>query len=88
MLCPTSPRLLVVEDHPETLRCIATLLRRESDPVATASSFHKALEVAAENPVDVLLCDIGLPDGSGSDLMRSLSEKYNVRASQSADTAS
>jgi CheY-like chemotaxis protein len=54
------------------------MLRMDGYHVLTASGYHKALEVAAQNPVDLLLCNLTLPDGSGLDLMRSLSEMYNV----------
>jgi DNA-binding response OmpR family regulator len=37
--------------------------------VRLAGDVHSALEAARE-PVDVVVCDIGLPDGTGFDVMR------------------
>jgi two-component system CheB/CheR fusion protein len=74
----SASRLLVVDDDSITLGTFARLLRYEGYHVRTASGVHEALEVANEHAVDVVLCDIGLPDGSGLDLMRSLSKIYNL----------
>ena len=75
---PTEPhrsirphRLLLVEDHPDTLRAFARILRREGFDVQEASNFAEAR--AAARVGDLLLSDIALPDGDGRDLMRQLS---------------
>lgn len=64
-------RVLLVEDHLDTLRVFARMLRRKGFEVQEASSFSEA--VAAALPGDLLLSDIALPDGDGCDLMRRLS---------------
>ena len=64
-------RLLLVEDHLDTLRAFAKTLRRKGFEVQEASSFSEA--VGAARPGDFLLSDIALPDGDGCDLMRRLS---------------
>ena len=43
--------------------------------VKTAESVQAALRVAAQEKFDLLVSDIGLPDGSGEDLLRLLREK-------------
>lgn len=63
-------RIFVVEDNEDTLRVLAKLLRSSRHEVKTATTVKAALELAAEWEFDVLLCDIGLPDGTGWDLMR------------------
>jgi CheY-like chemotaxis protein len=40
---------------------------------------HSALEAARE-PVDVVVCDIGLPDGTGFDVVRKISAEHPVKA--------
>ncbi len=63
--------LLLVEDNADTLRIMSRLLRRRGYRVATASSVAQALEVARlEGAFDLVISDVGLPDGSGLDLMR------------------
>jgi CheY-like chemotaxis protein len=68
---PRPLRLLLVEDHADTLRTFAKMLRREGFDVQEATSVSEAL--AAARAGDLLLSDIALPDGDGCDLMRNLS---------------
>lgn len=64
-------RLLLVEDHVDTLRAFARMLRRQGFEVREAQTVSEAIAVAREG--DLLLSDIALPDGDGRDLMRRLS---------------
>ncbi|HJX97944.1 MAG TPA: response regulator [Chthoniobacterales bacterium] len=64
-------RLLLVEDHDDTLRAFSRILRREGFEVQEARTFSEAVAAAREG--DFLLSDIALPDGNGCDLMRHLS---------------
>jgi CheY-like chemotaxis protein len=63
-------RLLLVEDHADTLRTFARILRREGFEVQEASNISEA--ITSSRPGDLLLSDIALPDGDGRDLMRQL----------------
>jgi CheY-like chemotaxis protein len=100
---PTAPplRILLVEDHPDTRRATARLLRLFGHEVATADSVAtglQAMENGPENregnlgdvsggetgggsggsvsPFDLIISDLGLPDGSGLDLVRQLKRRY------------
>lgn len=64
-------RLLLVEDHADTLRTFARMLRREGFEVQEAATVSEALAAARKG--DLLLSDIALPDGDGCSLMRHLS---------------
>ena len=70
---PRPRRLLLVEDHADTLRIFGRILRRKGFEVHEASSFSEA--ITSSRPGDLLLSDIGLPDGDGRDLMRQLRER-------------
>jgi signal transduction histidine kinase/ActR/RegA family two-component response regulator len=72
-------RLLLVEDHADTAKVMGLLLQNLGHRVATAHSVADALELAHQQPFDVVLSDLGLPDGSGLDLMRELARKYGLR---------
>ena len=73
-------RILLVDDHEDTLQILARLLRRWGYGVTIARSVQSALDRASEQHFDLLLSDLGLPDGSGSDVMRALKERYNLPA--------
>jgi CheY-like chemotaxis protein len=72
-------RLLVVEDHQPTLDVLARLLRKQGHEVVTASTVEAALNSAAQNQFDLVISDIGLPDGNGVDLMVQLTRDYGLR---------
>lgn len=70
-------RVLLVEDHPESLSALARLLEFGGYAVRRAATCHEALDLA--EGCDLLVADIGLPDGNGLDLMRELSGLYGIR---------
>jgi CheY-like chemotaxis protein len=61
--------ILLVEDHPDTQRAFAAILRSWGHDVATSDSAAGGLEFLEENEVDVILSDIGLPDQNGYDFI-------------------
>lgn len=65
-------RLLLVEDHPDTERTLGALLRRAGFTVVTASNVTAGIATAREQSFDVLVSDLGLPDGTGYDVMRNV----------------
>jgi HAMP domain-containing protein/signal transduction histidine kinase/CheY-like chemotaxis protein len=68
-------RILLVEDHEDTNRSLTSLLRRRGYQVKSALTFQSALELSAKETFDVLISDLGLPDGSGLDLIQKLVSK-------------
>ena len=71
-------RILLVDDNEDTLAVMARLLRLNGHHVITAESVGSALAAAVE-PFDLLITDIGLPDGTGWELMRELRRRGPVR---------
>jgi PAS domain S-box-containing protein len=71
-------RILLVEDHDDTRRSMTRLLRHAHD-VRDVASVQAALTAAGEQPFDLVISDIGLPDGSGLDLMRQLRQRFNLK---------
>jgi len=65
-------RILMVDDHLDTNTVLKILLERRGYQVMTASSVANGLELARKEPFDVLVSDIGLPDGDGTDLLRAI----------------
>lgn len=78
-----SLRILLVEDHPDTADAMAELLGILGHCVTVArdvASGLTAAEQALAGPgLDLVISDIGLPDGTGFDLMRVLSGRYGLR---------
>lgn len=72
MTTKPSRNLLVVDDEPEILSEVAAYLRRRGETVVTASSFTEAMQIVAEEtvPIDILITDGRMPDGSGIDLLQ------------------
>jgi PAS domain S-box-containing protein len=73
-------RLLVVEDHVDTARTLSRILRAAGFSVTTANNVTSALELAEKESFDVLLSDIGLPDGTGYDLLHEVRKHRPVQA--------
>jgi CheY-like chemotaxis protein len=72
--------ILVVEDHDDTLRSMKMLLKRLGFEVLAAENMTDALRIAEEQHFDILLSDIGLPDGTGMELLKRLRAKRTVKA--------
>jgi len=73
-----SARILIVEDDTDGLRALAALLRFDGYEVHTADGYQSAIEIAKKEPIDLVLCDIGLWDGDGCDLFLELKRKFGL----------
>ncbi len=73
-------RLLVIEDHEATLTVLSRLLTRSGHHVTTAGTMREALTAFAAERFDAVISDLGLPDGSGLDLMREIQRLRPVPA--------
>lgn len=71
-------RVLLVDDHHDTLRLLRRIMEGAGYVVTTAATVESALALAEAHTFDVLVSDIGLPDGTGRDLMRVLKERYDL----------
>jgi CheY-like chemotaxis protein len=71
-------RILLVEDHADTLRSMSRLLNGPTCHVCGAASMAEALRLADRQPFDLVISDLGLPDASGLDLMRELQRRYHL----------
>jgi CheY-like chemotaxis protein len=69
---------LLVEDHAPTLRVLRQLLLADGHHVTAATSVTDALRAADQRTFDVLISDIGLPDGDGYHLMATLRERQQL----------
>ena len=76
-----TPRVLVVDDDVTILRMYDEILSREGYQVVTAASCADAIRTmdAIKGDVDVMLVDLGLPDGDGAELARTLASKHGTK---------
>ncbi len=72
----TLTRVMLVDDHPDFRDLMVTLLERQPDleVVAQAGTMAEARTEAATAKFDVVVLDLGLPDGNGADLIVELRE--------------
>ncbi len=75
----TSCRLLLVEDHQPTRQVVASLLTRAGYQVVAAGTVAEALAAAAAGNFDLVISDLGLPDGTGIQLMEKLRDEHGLR---------
>lgn len=78
-----SLRILLVEDHSDTAQQLTRLLKRAGHEVTWAGTINQARALIAgrdnaERGFNILISDLGLPDGSGHELMRDLASRRSM----------
>jgi DNA-binding response OmpR family regulator len=73
-------RICIVENHADTLAGLSIFLQGKGHSVSTACDCASALEIARTRDFDVVISDLGLPDGNGWELIRRIREIRPVRA--------
>jgi two-component system KDP operon response regulator KdpE len=71
-------QVLVVDDEPAILRFLKPALEANDYDVASAKGVAEALKRIAAHPPDVVVLDLGLPDGDGKDVIRQVREWSDV----------
>ena len=75
-------RILLVEDHADTREGLRRMLQRYGHDVRTAGTCADALAIAAEmtrERLDLIVSDVGLPDGDGIELMKTIKTRHACR---------
>jgi PAS domain S-box-containing protein len=73
-------RILLVEDHQDTRRTLSRLLTHFGHNVVAAENVETAIDIMGSDKIDAVLCDIGLPDGSGYEVAAQARAKGNIKA--------
>lgn len=72
--------ILLVEDHADTAEVMAQLIRGLGHDVTVASSVADAIAATQGSPFDLVVSDIGLPDGTGIDFICTFRQRSQVPA--------
>lgn len=65
-------RILLVDDDPALLEVLTTVLNLEELDVIPAGAGDTALEIVGRERLDVVICDVGMPDPDGLEVCRRL----------------
>jgi len=71
--------VLLIEDHAPTRGALEKMLERRRYRVAAAGSVAEAKALAEAGGIDFVISDIGLPDGTGYELMAGLRDRYGLK---------
>lgn len=71
-------KILIVDDHPLIAKSLQSIVDNSNigEVIAVANTAKQCLDLVASKHVDLVLLDINLPDGSGLDICKSITEKY------------
>lgn len=71
-------RILIVDDHQMFIDGLKSLLRKQDKFIVVAESLNgkEALNVITKEKIDIILCDISMPEMDGIELTKIVKEKY------------
>lgn len=72
--------ILLVEDHEDSAEVLARLLRLRGYRVEACATVADAIRLARSERFDLLISDIGLPDGTGVDLIQEIRRDSSIPA--------
>lgn len=68
--------VLIIDDEEKLRTLLARIISLEGFEVLQAENYKVAQKTLAQTPVDVVLCDVKLPDVSGIDIVKNIKEAY------------
>jgi len=71
-------KVLIIDDEEKLRSLLARIISLEGFEVFQAGDCKGALKKLEHNDIDVVLCDVKLPDGNGVDLSKQIKEKYPI----------
>jgi len=75
-------RIIVVEDEPDIAAFLRDALRREGFQAAAAHDAQQALDLLREEPVDLVILDLMLPDMSGLEVLKQLKRREETASAR------
>jgi CheY-like chemotaxis protein len=77
---PQGAQIFLVEDHHDTLKYLTMFLGLLGHTVQSARTMKEALSKISDTNCDILISDIGLPDGDGRELLRQIKVTRRIYA--------
>jgi two-component system NtrC family response regulator len=71
-----SANVLIIDDEEKLRSLLSRIIKLENFIVSEAANFKAGLKVLEREPIDVVLCDVKLPDGNGVDFVKEIKSKY------------
>jgi len=75
----TTPRTLIIDDNPEDIKLMETILHSEGIEVLSASDGKEGVAKAVQEHPDLIILDLLMPDISGFDVVKSLQDNAGTR---------
>ncbi len=69
-------KILIIDDADKLRTLLSRIISLEGFEVLQANDCNSGLKKIEQNEIDVILCDVKLPDGSGVDLVKKIKERY------------
>lgn len=69
-------QILIIDDEEKLRNLLAKIISLEGFSVTQASDIKTGLRILEQNDIDVVICDVKLPDGNGVELAAKIKEKY------------
>jgi len=69
-------RILIIDDEEKLRSLLTRIINLEGYEVCQAADCKSGLKKLEQAEIDVVLCDVKLPDGSGVDLVKKIKEKF------------
>jgi two-component system NtrC family response regulator len=72
---PTA-NVLIIDDEEKLRSLLSRIIKLENFTVLEAGNLKAGLKMLEKEPIDVVLCDVKLPDGNGVDFIKDIKSKY------------
>ncbi len=71
-----SNKILIIDDEEKLRNLLAKIISMEGFEVIQAGDCQSGLKKLAQNEIDVVICDVKLPDGRGVELTKTIKDSY------------
>jgi len=69
-------KILIIDDEVKLRSLLARIIKLEGYSIAEAADLKSALKILNRESIDVVLCDVKLPDGNGVDFAKEIKTKF------------